>query len=59
MVKEYYQELYLQIDGLPNFGSLVDACDIWIQVMEHTVNISHQMFQEHKHGLLIKTGLED
>jgi len=49
---------YLQIEGLPNFGSLVEACDIWIQVMEHTVNISRKMFQEHRQGSLIKTGLE-
>jgi len=48
---------YLQIEGLPNFGSLDEACDIWIQVMEHIVNISRQMFQEHKQGLVIKTGL--
>lgn len=50
---------YLQIEGLPNFGSLVDACDIWIQVMEQIVKISREMFQEHKQGSLIKTGLED
>lgn len=49
---------YLQIDGLPNFGSLVEACDTWIQVMEHVVTISREMFQEHKLGREIKTGLE-
>ena len=40
----------LQIPGLPNFGKLEDACETFVQMMKHDVEIARQIMEESKTG---------
>ena len=42
---------YLQVDGLPNFGSLVDACEIELQYWTDFVKVARDIFADGKTGL--------
>lgn len=47
---------YLQMDGLPNFGSLVDSCGIWLQMMTDFARIAREIMTESRVGRP-KTGI--
>ncbi len=47
---------YLQVEGLPGMGSLVDCCGIWLQYWIDFVKIARELFEESKTGKP-KTGL--
>lgn len=47
---------YLQMEGLPNFGTLVQACDIWLKMMTDFVKTAREIMTESRTGTP-KTGI--
>jgi len=43
-------KITLQFEGLPNFGSLSQVCETWLEVMKHYVGIAREIMEESKTG---------